>query len=337
MACQLFGQQLSVDDFLSVAAYPSKKVDNYIVKKGFVPAGQSYQNDTIVYTWQQPFDYKDSTQAPVTRRFSKYQYGKDISISFQTSSASEYTAAVEKLKQDGFVCEASTPVNGQPLFFQKKNTTVKTYSLTEDSTFLYGLHFEQKQMPAARSIVYANSLLQFTSHEYLTAFFGDKNVRKDMYYFSEKEVSKCSVLFPNTSRQVVFIWNDELNLADLSHIIIGGASNTKSTVGFDKQIQENSWLLDNGLRFNMRLEELIRLNEADFSFFGRSSEHYLTIVPSKDNTIDFASTGVILDCFNCEGAALLDKKKISAKEAIAQGLRLHVSMIVLMPLTSVQK
>ena len=62
-----------------------------------------------------------------------------------------------------------------------------------------------------------------------------------------------------------------------------------------------------------------------------SSEFYLTVVPKSKGQLDLSTTCVVLDCINCDGAPLLDKNQISASEAVDQGMRLHVGMIILMP------
>lgn len=326
-----YGQELTVDDFLDFSSVSSKKLENSFSKKGFIPAGRSYQNDTIVNTWQQAVRNPDSTKMPVARRVSKYQNGKEIYYSFQTSSADEYLSAINKLKQEGFIAPTGNINIDTSLLFQRKNVTVQGYSYTEDSISYYSLFFQRKPMPSPRSIIYANDLLQFTSHEYLVALFGNGNVKKDLYYFSDKEINKCSVLFPNTPRQAVFIWEDESTLTGLSHIIIGGSVRTMGSSEFNQQISENSWRLDNGIHFNMRLEELLEVNGEDLTFYGRNSEYFLTLVPQNKGQVDLSSTCIVLDCINCEGAPLLDKPIISASEALDQDIRLHVGMIILMP------
>jgi len=328
-----YGQQLSVDDLLQLNSVPAKRLDTYISKKGYVMAAKDLQNDTVIDTWQERITITDSTQQPVTRRLLKYQSGKETGFSLHTSSRDEYKTAVSTLKQEGFICATSTENLDTTVLFQKKNMTVQGYSLfdSEENLTLYCLYFREKEMPSLKSILYGEDLLQFTSHEYLSTFFGAKNVRKDLYYFSEKEINKCSVLFPNTPRQAVFIWEDEVNMTGLTHVIIGGSIPTAGSANFNKQIRENNWVLESGIRYNMKLDELIRLNGADLDFYGRNSEYYLSVVPQKKGEIDFATTGVILDCVNCAGAPVLDEKIISGSNAYDQNLNLHIGLLILTP------
>jgi hypothetical protein len=327
----LRAQDISVDDFLEFASYSPKKVENLISKKGFTPAGKTFLNDTIVDTWQQMPKKVDSTRPAIERRISKFQNGTEIYYSLQTTSKDEYQKAVYQLKKEGFVGGVDTAVINTNLLLQRRNISIQGSTYAEDDLSFYSLFFEHKPLPSARSIQFANDLLQFTSHEYLTAFFGSNNVKKDLYYFSEKEVNKCSVLFPNTPRQAVFIWKDELNLTSLSHIIIGGSIRTAGSVDFTQQITENSWRFQSGIRVNMRLEELLDLNTKDVSFYGRNSEYFLTVAPQTGGEVDLTNTCVMLDCINCEGDGLLDQKLIKASDAVDRSLRLHVGMIILMP------
>ena len=78
---------------------------------------------------------------------------------------------------------------------------------------------------------------------FLVSYFGEKNVTQDLYYFSENELKKCSVLFSGTLYQVAFVWGDENNLDNLSYIIVSNLLPTKKgkkTVLLMKIIHGNS-------------------------------------------------------------------------------------------------
>jgi hypothetical protein len=326
-----WAQEFSMDDLMSFSSLSAKKFDNYISKKGFKPAGRSFQNDTIVDTWQQVIRNPDTTLAPVARRISRFQKGKDFSFCLQTSCREEYVVALNRLKNDGFFYGNKIVPGDTSFLFQKASYTVETSAIPEDSLIFYTMVFRDQSMPSAREIIYGDDLMRFTSHEYLATFFGRQNVKSDLYYFSEKEISKCSILFPNSARQAVFIWDDEKNLRGLSQVIISGSFPTASSEGFTRQMRENTWLLNNGLHFDMRLDELVRLNGEDLSFYGRNSSSPFVILPRHKGDIDLSAITVILGCINCEGSSLLDKKIISAYDAVDNALRLHVSMLILHP------
>lgn len=328
-----YSQGFSVDDFIELSSYSPKKLESVISKKGFIPSNKTLEDGNIVDTWMQASKTADSSLFPIVRQISKYQEGNDVSFCFQTTSRSEQEAAIAKLKSEGFLFGNSRVNKDSALLFQRRNTTVKAYSYQEDDVVYYCLLFQNKPLPSPRSIVYAGDLLQFTSHEYLAATYGERNVKKDRYHFAENEINVCSVLFPNTPRQAVFVWQDQQNYAGLNQVIISGNIPTDGSADFHQQIGENSWMLEGGIHFNMRLEELVRQNGDEVFFYGRNSDYNLMVVPQKKGEIDFTTTGIILDCINCEGSPLLDKNIISASEALDNSLRLHVGMIILVPAT----
>lgn len=88
----------------------------------------------------------------------------------------------------------------------------------------------------------------------------------------------------------------------LDHIILGGKP-LSDDEAYSGPMRPNTWQLKNGLYFNMRLDQLIRLNEDDIYFFGRNSDYFLNVKQQKKAAIDFSNTGVILDCLNCDGSA----------------------------------
>lgn len=328
----VYSQGLSVDDFIELSSCAPKKLESLISKKGFIPSNRALDEGNITEVWMQASKTTDSSLFPTVRQISKHQEGNEILFCFQTTSKTEHDVAVSRLKTEGFYYGNSKfNKDSSAVLFQRRNITVKAYSYLEEDVTYYCLLFNNKPVASARSIVYADDLLQFTSHEYLVTTFGEKNVKKDRYHFDENEINNCSVLFPNTPRQAVFIWQDQQNYTGLNQLVISGNLPTDGAIGFHQQIGENSWMLTDGIHFNMKLEELIRANGEDVYFYGRNTDYNLMVVPQKKGQIDFTTTGIILDCINCDGNSLLDQKVISSSEAIDNSLRLHIGLIILVP------
>ena len=146
---------------------------------------------------------------------------------------------------------------------------------------MYTFLLKKKELPLPATIQHAEDLLNFDSHEYLVGFFGAANVKKDYYYFSEKELKKCSVLFGNTSRQAVFIWDDEDNYSQLSYVLISNIIHTLNAKKFDGFIGINEWNLTNGVYPGMGLKELLKINAEDFEIYGNNSELAFMAKPSR--------------------------------------------------------
>ena len=108
----------------------------------------------------------------------------------------EFTESLSSLKENGFFCGNENDTVAA--LYQRKNVTVLASLIKgAEGDTLYSLFFQQKELPLPETIQIAEDLQQFYSHEYLVSVFGEKHVIKDLYYFSEKEFSKCSVLFPD--------------------------------------------------------------------------------------------------------------------------------------------
>ena len=181
------------------------------------------------------------------------------------------------------------------------------------------------------SIQFAEDLLQFYSHEYLVSFFGQSNVVKDLYYFSEKEVAKCTVLFPKTNRQAVFIWEDNVNLCKPAYLIIGGNMNAATISNYDGIIGENAWNSKDGIYSGMSLNSLLRLNGNSFKFYGKNAESPYLVLPENTGAINFKANRVVLGCLNPGGSQLLNNKMVSADEILSDNLGIYVYMMLIMP------
>ncbi len=318
-----FCQAPLVDDFLGLVSYSPKKVEAFISKKGFRSTGTITYNDSLIDTWQQVG--RPTSTDSVQRRIWRYQDGESAAFGFLTTSRGEFDAAVNHLKSSGFRC----PGQEIPMLLQRKNFQVRGMMVNEDSLQFYSLLFQQQKLPPSRSIRYADDLLQFSSHEMLLAFFGAAYVTMGRFDGENNGLS-YSTLFAGTPKEAMFVWKDGMNLMDLDHIILGGRG-TADDAAYSGPMIPSTWTLKNGLYFNMRLDQLIKLNEDDILFFGRRSDYYLNVKQEKKSRIDFASTGVILDCLNCDGSAVLDRELVSAAEALNHSLRLHIGTIILFP------
>src|SRR6185436_16129684 len=197
-----------------------------------------------------------------------------------TSSIKEFEENKKALYDEGFYC-GSDSAAAASLLFQKKNISVLVNKREAEDT-VYSFLYQQADLPTIDKIKYADDLLQFNSHEFLVSVFGEKNVIKDVYYFSEKEFVKCSVLFPRTSRQAVFFWEDVPNMTSPMTIIIGGNMNTGSSANYDGLIGENVWSSKDGIYSGMSLNSLIKLNGNTFKFYGKNSTSPYMILPDNN-------------------------------------------------------
>ena len=331
LATNVYSQRFYANDFLFASSFSSKKFESYLSKRNFTPAGSRSENGTLVNIYSfKPEKKKKKDTLHITRSVELFQTKDNFSFTYITSLKDEFTESLSSLKENGFFCGNENDTVAA--LYQRKNVTVLASLIKGmEGDTLYSLFFQQKELPLPETIQIAEDLLQFYSHEYLVSVFGEKHVIKDLYYFSEKEFSKCSVLFPKTSRQAVFIWEDEANLCKQAYVIIGGNMNTASSVNYDGVIGENVWHSKDGVYSGMSLYSLIKLNGGAFNFYGKNSKFPYMIVPENSGTLNFKKNRVVLGCLNPTGSALLSNPTINAEDIISDNLGLYVFMLMLMP------
>ena len=323
-------KSLTVDDLLNVSSLSPQRFDDFIVKKGFAKRRSVFEN-SMGFTF---FENKATGGADTTaidRSIDLYKKSDTWCIAFHTSSKDEYVDGLNRLKKMNFLSNAGNDTTSvAPLLFQRKAITIETRDTVEDESPVYSFILKKKEIPDASSVQFAEDLLKFDSHEYLVSCFGEKNVKKDIYLFSE-ESRKCSILYPNTDKQAVFIWDDQNNYRKISYVLITGTLSTPDGKQYNGSFSHNKWELKNGVYQGMRIGDLLRLNSNDFKFYGNQSEFSMMVEPRVTGSINFKWIGIGFNCFNCDRAAILDKQKVSASDAVDNNLAMHVSCIMLTP------
>ena len=330
--CNVHSQEFSAKDFLFASSVPSKKLESYLTKNHFLPGGSKIQDGSQVniYRYLKPQKGKKRKDTlHINRTIEILRTKNNFSFTYITSLKKEFDESLLELKESGFFCGNEKDTTG--ILFQRKNITVLASTLKETDDTLYSLVIHQQELPLPETIQFAEDLLQFYSHEYLVSFFGESNVIKDLYYFSEKDVAKCSVLFPKTSRQAVFIWEDNINLCKPAYLIIGGNMNTSTISNYDGVIGENVWNSKAGIYSGMSLNSLMRLNGNSFKFYGKNSPSPYMIVPENTGAINFKTNRVVLGCLNPSGSRLLNNSTISADEILSDNLGIYVYMMMILP------
>jgi len=327
-------QEFSVKELILLSESSQKKLESYLHKENFLLSESKWGHDTLinVYSWR-PAKKKEKEKKEkeeLTRKIEIYNAKYNFSFSFFTSSKNDFANCLSSLKTKGFFCGENKP--GPLQLFQKRNVSVQANMLPQCSgDTIYSFWFNWVSLPPAKTIHYADDLLQFNSHEQLATVFGEKNVVKDVYYFSGNETSKCSILFPRTSRQAVFIWAEEENLRQLDYVLVGSNLKTASSTNFDGLIEENIWRSRQGIYSGMKLSDLIRLNGNDFKFYGANSRSPFWVVPENTGVLDFAKIKVVLGCLNKTSSGLLKNETINAGEILDDNTGLYVFMLVLSP------
>ncbi|HEX6848878.1 MAG TPA: hypothetical protein VF144_17960 [Chitinophagaceae bacterium] len=329
----LYSQDYSVKDLVYATTLPPKKQDGFLTRNKFIPGGSRTQDNVIVNIYNvKPGKKKKKKRDTlnIMRRLEASRTKTNSSVTYITSLKGEFLENKRILREGGFFCGNEN--DSSTALYQKRNLSVLARIIPEkEMDTLYSMAINAQELPLPDSIQFAEDLLQFYSHEYLVSVFGSVNVVKDLYYFSETEVAKCSVLFPKTNRQAVFIWEDNVNLCKPAYLVIGGNMNASTISNYDGVIGENIWSSKEGIYSGMSLNSLMTLNGSSFKFYGKDAESPYLVLPENTGAINFKSNRVVLGCLNPGGSRLLNNKMVSADEIVADNLGIYVYMMLIMP------
>lgn len=327
------GQVFSADKLISMLSETVHKKEGMLLNRKFILTGLEISGDTTIKTYQTkpPRKSKKVESDSTGRKFIIAILKGTSTLTYQTTVLVEYTSIIDALKKEGFYCdyEKDSSINPVTHLYQHGYYTADAYIKKDEERTWYSITFFKKIFSITNNVQTAEDLLEFTSHEHLVNYFGENNVKKDLYYFAQNDVVKCSVLFINTKRQVIFIWKDGLNRRRINNLLFGGQQNLKSQQIFEEIIAENTWMLKSGLRIGMPLLELRVLNGKPICFAGGNSPNPGLVLPESSGKINFENADVILVCNNCTDDKFLLSKKMYADKALEEDRILFVLTIIL--------
>ncbi len=325
----LQAQSFSARDFLNVAQMASKDISRFMLKKKFIVYKNNHGVDSVPISFIPKVKGWKSDDIPQLR-IDVFQNDDCRYLIWHTTSFDEFLEGQQSLVKRKFIYDKTKNINtDSSITFQKNNLSIVTNKEIEDSVINYTFTLKEKKIPD--SIAYADELLQFDSNEFLESYFGKENVKTDFYYFSEKDLKRCSVLFSNTPYQALFVWGDETNLDNLLYIIISNIFPTKSYTENGIPNTSNEWKFQNGIHSGMALRDVLKLNEMDFTIYGNKSDLGFMVKPVETGRIDFKKMGIMFRCPNCFDNEIFNQKEISALDIAKANLPLKVFDIVIYP------
>ena len=327
------GQQLSSDKLLATIDLPIGKLVPYLHKNGFSYQGKNSSGDTILNEFHCKNSGTINKPDSADRFFCRKEINQKQDFIYETTSLAEFTALVINFKAKGFICHNSTDnLQKEEGMLQYHHLRLSTFCTLKDGTKTFCLQLQKDKLPIPKNIKYADDLLAFTSAECLQFYFGKENVVEDNYYFFDNEIAKCSVLFINTQRQVVYIWEDQKNSCGIRQLLFGGQPRLESSNRNNHFVAENKWVSKSGLQAGMPLVQLRKLNGDNFKFQSGVTPYFGTVMPDNTGKINFKRECVILSCINCKDEKFLSRPFVSADEAIADDKIFFVLALVLNPL-----
>jgi hypothetical protein len=327
LSCALFqnmpAQPIDLKDLDGLLSFNRTKLETHLQKKGFHKAGDfKVDGEPFIKTKK---EQKDSAIRGF--QIEANQFGYDLI--YTTTSQQEYAGLQSEMNASGFT-RSAIKANAESALYQKKELTVKCSTQRVDSSLLYIIRANKKTIPRLKDIRFAEDLLQLDSHEYLAGVFGSQNVKKDSFYFSPTKGKKCSVIFPNTSRQAIFLWNDEENLREISFIIIGEQIN-KSDEDINPVILSD-WKSKQGLYCGMSLGEVEALNKEPVSLYNWRTKSAGLIAPKNKGAIDFGRLMPVFNCMNCSFLSVdPDVDVIQSNNALEENQKVYVASFAVLP------
>ncbi len=318
-------QSFTAIDLAEASSLSAKKLELYLLKKGFTGGAYTAPSEkSFRFNGKKGKGIVDSASREITMSTGD----SGFHFAYNSSSSAEQDCMVTNLKAKGF--------DGENGFYQKNDITVRTLTTTTDSITTWHFFVKRHLLPPVHDIKFAEDLLAFNSHEMLRFYFGDKNLKKDLYYFSDNEVNKCSVLFPNSNKQVVFIWEDEMNNYQLAQIHIGSQPSLGGASQNQQHAGENLWQLKDGIKTGMSLYQLRLLNGTDFNFGGGRSPYTGLVFADGKGKLDFRKVNIILGCINCNDPSFEKAEIVNSDDALQEKRIMFIYTIVLNALQPAQ-
>lgn len=315
LARELPAQAFDARDLAGMLEQSRPKLEVQLSKKGFRKTGLDLP---LTFT---KVVRKDSTEIVRTIRIA--ETSPEASLEYQTSSEDEFRQLQNQLQKEGFryAAEAS------PQLYQKNNLTVRCQQQKKDDRTFYCLQLQQQQLPRAKDVLFAEDLLQLKAEAHLVTVFGQENVKTESISFSEAVTRRCSILFPNTSRQAVFVWNDEVNLREVSLVIIG------EQVGSSTQSMKlPDWRSRQGVYCGMSLQEIQRMNGEAVRFYNWHTESAGCLTPQNKGALDFERVKTVFSCLNCDNQPSRNNAVIiNSQDALGDQQKVYVSTLLLFP------
>jgi hypothetical protein len=321
-----YSQSFSVDELITLAYMPSKNIGQFMKKKGFMLSWSSSDSSNMRATFIERIRSKNS-MGPKRRIEINVKNGLKY-FTLHTPALEEYTRGKQRLVKTGFFYDTLKDVQTDcSMLFQKANISINAITEVQDSISHYSFNLTEKSIPS--TLMYAEDLLQFDSHQFLISYFGERNVKRDIYYLSETEFKKCSVLFSGTQRQAVFVWDNEVYLNDLAYVILTNKLPTEGAKNNNPLSGNNEWQLKNGIHPGMALKELLLINEMDFDIYGNKSDMAFLVKPNAYGKIDFKKTAIMLSCHQCFDNKIFNQKEVSALDVAKANLPMRVFDVVM--------
>lgn len=317
-------KELNLEKLMSLGLLSEAALQKTLSKSGFHLA----EMDTALHFEKRGKDGLLEKSVFLTRT------AQNIIVQLNTLNTEEFNGLNKDLVRQGFTYVPEKTVLPGVFQLYQKGPWIATPSLVQQQgRNWYQLSLHLTRLPQPADIRYLEDLALLQSHEQLAAVFGPAQVRRDVFYFAENDISKCSVLFPNSSRQVIVVWKDEINNRGISLLVLGGSMQGRgSSTTYFNESGLNQWHSKQGVFVGMPLRQLQEINGGPLDFFGWDSEEPGLVALHNSGEVNFKNLGVQLHCIDCnEDRFYSDKPLLNSAVLLQQARRVYVRTIVVKP------
>lgn len=326
LSCLFFysvaAQSISLKELVDFSDLPQNKIENQLQKKGF----KRVNGFEASYTSFQKTEEKQTGNT--SHFFQIIPRQNSVEFIYETTAANVHSLFAQQLQSAGFrYTTGKTP--GAPVFYQKLDMALTFQTEKKDSAVYYTINAGRVKVPKLKDLQFAEDLLEITSHENLVAVCGKQNVAEDVFSISETVKKKCSIIFPNTSRQAIFVWDDEDNLKTISFVLIGAYSGNKE---INHSVLLSSWRSIQGVYCGMSLSEIEVLNKEPVNFYNWRTEWAGLLAPQNGGELNFEKLKPVLNCMNCD-FLYIDRNTniVQSGSAINENQKVYVANLILLP------
>ena len=319
-------QKMTLKDLTTLLNLNQNKLEARLQKKGF-NRDNTTGSDHVSF-FQTQFNKKDSQTISRGVEIARTENG--LELVYQTTSFEEDSNLKKDLQTAGFRSAAASSDPTIPIYYQKQDVLLKCFTEKVDTSVFFRVKAIKKPIPKPQKIAYAEDLLLLDAHEYLISVFGKQNVVLDSFFFTKTSAKKCSVIFPNSSRQAIFIWNDQVNLREIAFIIIGEQlRNEEQTVN---PVMLSDWKSKQGIYCGMSLREIQMINKEPINFYNWRTELAGFLAPKNKGELNFDRLKPVFNCMNCNYLSV-DKNRniIQSSYALDENQKVYVGSYVLLP------
>ena len=322
-----FGQTMDIKELTNLLELSQGKLESHLQKKGYKRFLYNENGDlNISYT---KLPKAKSKKKEDLRSFQIISRDNGYELAYNTTCESEDSILKKEMLSMGFTYAAKA--DKAPVLYQKKDICVEAFTKTIDTSTFYVLKAKRKELPKRKDILGAEDLLNLDAHEYLIEVFGKENVKTDIFYFSETETNRCSVLYPNSNREAIFIWDDQVNMRDLDFVVIGGSLKPRVTGNSVNQVSHNSWGSKQGVYCGMSLKEVEKLNDAPLRFYNWNTESAGYLAPNNKGSIDFTKIQMVFNCMNCNFTKVASSQITESGYSLQENQKVYVTTLIILP------